>query len=755
MIADTLVPPPARCAQLTRTLTSLVAVWGIPPPASGDADAIIALAETPSQSQSWQLKEGCLLTYELLIDMLLSSQREHLHPYARMSSVARGGGGGGGAGGGDDTSSVSSADGEGGGAQQQQQKQHSAVPAASPAQEAGGGGGVAAASAAAASREPRTPLRVAPGANGACATPASEPSPWLSPERITSVTRHAGHVSGVPATPAVVAAAAAAAAARVSPDDGIGGSDDDASEADDDVGGGGRALVVGGASPLDHDPRLGSGSGGTAASTRGVFWTDAGASLIDRLRAADAAESPRGTRAGAGASGGGGGGGGGGGVSEALWAMLLQTTACLGEVQFELKRMSDQVLPLLTELLLWYDVGLLRRLWARLPAAIIDRDGPVCVVVARSLSVVLRRVRQLEANAASGAAGAGAEAAEAASAAAGGGGGGTTRAVSTSSVEARASVLCAARAARAGATEVGRDLIALAARAPSDRVLVLACELLVSLRAQFGVRGPREAADATAAVFLHAGGGAALPAEGWDRSWDVAVVADRAARVVALAHPDLAFVVAAPPEPAFVAGLIAAVHARAGAGSALAAAAAAVEACDGMDGAATPAATPLAASRRGSSGGGGGGGGEAAGEPARLAGGASAVDGTLVTPPPDARARTSPRDSPNHAALRRRRAGVLDGSLVVSLAPMLPALMLGCCPGEAWSLLPYIVVWIRVWAQVWRARSCLVGDVVVRMISVVPVLSLSVVVSAVVSVLCMRSCVVGCTGWSPVDARAL
>ena len=288
---------------------------------------------------SWQLKEGCLLTYELLIDMLLSSQREHVHPYARMCTAVRASGSGGGG----DNSGVSSA--EGG---QSPRAAGAPAPRAGSPRAPGVLGPVSPATRRSAAADAQdgsgaaggapslqTPARVTiPGAGGGV-TPASQPSPWLSPECVTAATRRAGGGVG-----GATASAAAAGGARGG---GSGGSDLDGEVEGDPVSGDdsgdegatGTAAPAGvDASPSDHVEALVSGGsdvGGGGGGAR-VFWGDTAASLVERLRCTDGA---------------------GRGVSDALWAMLLQTTACMGEPQFELKRMSDQVLPLLTELLIW------------------------------------------------------------------------------------------------------------------------------------------------------------------------------------------------------------------------------------------------------------------------------------------------------------------------------------------------------------------------------------------------------------------
>merc|ERR1712159_958037 len=54
----------------------------------------------------------------------------------------------------------------------------------------------------------------------------------------------------------------------------------------------------------------------------------------------------------------------GGGALKAVWQQLLSyTVECILDPRWELRRMGDQVLPLLTQAIYWYDLGILLELW--------------------------------------------------------------------------------------------------------------------------------------------------------------------------------------------------------------------------------------------------------------------------------------------------------------------------------------------------------------------------------------------------------
>lgn len=247
---------------------------------------------------TWEGREGWLLTYELLLNFLLTSHRKRLHPFASLTDIKPHAASSGKLRRNSNGASVSSM-----GSDLSRLTvtglMASGVPRpASSASMAHAYAQGTAGDAAGAARPPaRTPAKTGSGRR---ASPG--PSPWLSPSTLTP----AGVGQEAP-TP-------------------------------------GSAGGHGGSAPTP-----------VAMKLRKFRHGDAARSLLDVLRLSDmnigaaviegvvvdtaVGEVPDGRRL---------------LMSQALRRVLLQTKECLAESRFELRRMADQVLPLLTEVVMWY-----------------------------------------------------------------------------------------------------------------------------------------------------------------------------------------------------------------------------------------------------------------------------------------------------------------------------------------------------------------------------------------------------------------
>lgn len=83
-------------------------------------------------------------------------------------------------------------------------------------------------------------------------------------------------------------------------------------------------------------------------------------------------------------------------LHQQLWWVLLHTRTALGDAQFELRRMAEQLTPALTELSCWLDVGLLSRLWRSMTAQFEIGDLVTCRMGAETLRSALLLARDVE-----------------------------------------------------------------------------------------------------------------------------------------------------------------------------------------------------------------------------------------------------------------------------------------------------------------------------------------------------------------------
>ena len=77
-------------------------------------------------------------------------------------------------------------------------------------------------------------------------------------------------------------------------------------------------------------------------------------------------------------------------IQHYLHHMILQTKECLMDDRFELTRMADQVLPGLVKLLCWIDVNILGKHWLSLGNSMRDKDALTCRFISSSLLVAIK-----------------------------------------------------------------------------------------------------------------------------------------------------------------------------------------------------------------------------------------------------------------------------------------------------------------------------------------------------------------------------
>lgn len=80
------------------------------------------------------------------------------------------------------------------------------------------------------------------------------------------------------------------------------------------------------------------------------------------------------------------------------WRIVTQLVDAVSDGGFELRRMADQVLPLLTEALVWADLPSLHRLWACMTPCASSHLTPACLVIGRTISLIIRRLKRLHLN---------------------------------------------------------------------------------------------------------------------------------------------------------------------------------------------------------------------------------------------------------------------------------------------------------------------------------------------------------------------
>lgn len=458
-------------------------------------------------------------------------------------------------------------------------------------------------------------------------------------------------------------------------------------------------------------------------------------------------------------------------LATALRLLVVQTQECLGDNRFELRRMADQVLPLLTEFLLWADLAVLGSLWGGLPTYIAHRDARGCLMAASTLSLSLRRVRRLELNlravmnrnqhphARSRATSLdgdeeGTDSADAGSTAA-------RQLFSVNSIPgitpvefddddlpvhpagnaAVAAVQHLVRSVHEMLPSISPVLEALAAMAPSDKALVLACEILVILQSYYGLPGQVDS-EAAASVGDGGEGGGPTYAFVWAQRTHMGVIINRVSRVMALAHAEDPALNVPPPQPTFLNRLQAAVRghqlspvrgggsvsffrARTAMGLAALPGSPLVVMTAGLASPlqqsvlVSPASGPASARSNSSTASptrdilspprGGG-----ATPPPAPAPAADAPDGqgdgtvgriaSFALPPVTSSAtpaRAVAGAAPGHGGQavpqpsREQRAQLLEQSLVTALAPLLPTLIEHTTPGECAALLPYVLRWVE------------------------------------------------------------
>ena len=163
--------------------------------------------------------------------------------------------------------------------------------------------------------------------------------------------------------------------------------------------------------------------------------------------------------------------------SALLHHMLLQTTAASLEPRWELRRMADQVLPLLVQVFSWFDMRRLEALWlAYLPTAHEFLHCVACLSLKYALRTVLELRRQLDAEARDPAAGSATSAS-------------TPTASGSSSASGKvAQMQHIIRRVSGAIPSLLPHLLHLSRTSPTDKIRTLCCEIFIMIQAHFAAQ---------------------------------------------------------------------------------------------------------------------------------------------------------------------------------------------------------------------------------------------------------------------------